>query len=358
MRRQASRLLGSTAGVFFTLISVTQFHLPFWASRTLPNMFALAFVNITLAHLVSNARQKKQSATIALCCLVFAGVTLRAELALFVGPVALQMLISRDIPFVKMVVTGLLAAIWLWPELYSVWFNVYEGKSAEWGVSPPYEYVLKYIPKLAMSALPLAMFGALDGRTWPALFPSAIFIGLISCLGHKEWRFVVYIIPLINAAAASGAAALWKRRESTGTTALLRLSVIGLLVANSLATVVLTCISMLNYPGGFAMKALDVHLNGRDNVHVHICNYAAQSGASLFTQTHDNWVYNKTEHLTAHDLTVSPWFTHAVVEDFTRKRYPEKRWRVLEEVHSFSGIRTQPLPAISARPQLWVLEKI
>lgn len=34
----------------------------------------------------------------------------------------------------------------LWPELYSIWFNVYEGKSAEWGVR-----LLYLLPPLAQS---------------------------------------------------------------------------------------------------------------------------------------------------------------------------------------------------------------
>ena len=41
LRRAVSRRFGFRTGVFFALLSTSQFHLPFWIGRTLPNMFAL-----------------------------------------------------------------------------------------------------------------------------------------------------------------------------------------------------------------------------------------------------------------------------------------------------------------------------
>lgn len=41
LRRSVSRRYGGAAGVLFVLITCTQFHVPFWMGRTLPNMFAL-----------------------------------------------------------------------------------------------------------------------------------------------------------------------------------------------------------------------------------------------------------------------------------------------------------------------------
>ena len=120
----------------------------------------------------------------------------------------------------------------LWPELYGIYFNVIQGKSAEWGVSlsPPFPpehsqrfqpphanaarlqvepfhaYVTSYLPKLLLSSLPLAGLGfALDGRVRSFLLPYLAFIGLISGLAHKEWRFVLYAVPAFNVGAARGA---------------------------------------------------------------------------------------------------------------------------------------------------------
>ena len=41
VRRAVSRWLGGSTGFLWTLLTCTQSHLPFWMSRTLPNMFAL-----------------------------------------------------------------------------------------------------------------------------------------------------------------------------------------------------------------------------------------------------------------------------------------------------------------------------
>lgn len=47
-------------------------------------------------------------------------------------------------------------------------------------------------------SIPLAVF----------LFLPAVHVGLLSALGHKEWRFVAYVVPLLNVLAAVGASAL------------------------------------------------------------------------------------------------------------------------------------------------------
>jgi alpha-1,6-mannosyltransferase len=111
---------------------------------------------------------------------------------------------------------------WVWPEAYTLYFNVYLGKSSDWGVrtvhkilfpfsfptqvSPFHVYLTSHLPKLLMASFPLAILGAtLDSRIRSLLIPSTVFISLISCLGHKEWRFIVYVVPLFNVAAARGA---------------------------------------------------------------------------------------------------------------------------------------------------------
>ena len=114
----------------------------------------------------------------------------------------------------------------IWPELFGIYFNVVQGKSSEWGVSlfyepflferrklksstqtsPPFTYITSYLPKLILGSLPLSFIGLLtNSRIRSLLLAPLIFIGLISCLGHKEWRFIVYVVPIFNIAAARGA---------------------------------------------------------------------------------------------------------------------------------------------------------
>ena len=116
----------------------------------------------------------------------------------------------------------------LWPELYGIYFNVILGKSSEWGVSlrratsntstdtgswqvePFHMYLSSYLPKLLLSSLPLSVLGfLLDPRIRSLLIPYLAFIGIISGLAHKEWRFVIYVVPAFNIAAARGAAWLY-----------------------------------------------------------------------------------------------------------------------------------------------------
>lgn len=57
-----------------------------------------------------------------------------------------------------------------------------------------------------MVSLPLSALGAiLDVRIRRLLLPCIAYVTAISFLGHKEWRFIIYVVPLFNIAAARGA---------------------------------------------------------------------------------------------------------------------------------------------------------
>jgi alpha-1,6-mannosyltransferase len=147
------------------------------------------------------------------------------------------------------------------------------------------------------------LFGfARDARIRSIVWPAFSFVLLMSFLGHKEWRFIVYVVPMLNIAAAHGAQSLYvfplfsglvcmliitrnrvRQRKGTllGLTAFL--AVVGALALNTAATVLLTRASMANYPGGHALARLNERfeesLHGRYTVpfpHTHL--YALSQG--------------------------------------------------------------------------------
>ncbi|KAF7972945.1 hypothetical protein HWV62_16508 [Athelia sp. TMB] len=389
LRRAVSHRFGRPTGFMYTLLTITQFHVPFWMGRTLPNMFAL-----------------------------LPAVVFRAEVALLLGPIALYALIQGNTTFVSLFNAGLISGLlslgltvgvdsyfWrrtlLWPELNGIYFNVYEGKSSEWGTSPPLTYVTAFLPKLTLGALPLSVLGAiLDSRVRSILIPCVIFVGLISCLGHKEWRFIVYIVPLINIGAARGARWMISRKKGTIFGRMMFLAVLAILGANTLVTTLLTKSSMENYPGGEALALFNKRYAGEDHVHVHLSNFAAQTGASLFLQVHSppyltyinssnpsssHWIYNKTESLGTAELLASPHFTHLIAESEADvgALTASKQWRAVDVIDAFGGwtlgpaLRTQVaklrgkqqaiegpidiwdlLPQMKREKQLWILERM
>ncbi|KAI0787329.1 hypothetical protein C8Q74DRAFT_1455380 [Fomes fomentarius] len=324
LRRAVSRRFGRPTSILFVLLTITQFHLPFWMSRTLPNMFALLSANIALYHLVdrtpNSTRPSISSAHpsgIHYVCLPLR--TPSSSWASGITGCAVVLLILRHYKALTTLVDSYFWQQWpLWPELYGIYFNV----------SPFHAYHTSYLPKLLLSSLPLSAFGLLsDSRIRALLIPYLAFILLISGLAYKEWRFVIFIVPAFNIAAARGAAWLTSRRKGSLFGRLCFIAVVACVAANCAVTFLLARSSFANYPGGAALRALNQIYASEENVHVHICNLAAQTGASRFLHNnappflpslnsihHTSWVYDKTENLTLDDLTRSEEITHLIVE--------------------------------------------
>lgn len=371
IRRAVCRRFGRPTGLMYVLLTCSQFHLPFWMGRTLPNMFALFPVNIAFYALYDRAPQSqyptRRSVEVAFALLTFTAVVFRSEVALLLAPLALQALLLRHISLMSLVRVGFLSGmlsialtvtidsyIWnqwpLWPELYGVYFNVYQDKSSDWGTSPVHAYFLAHLPKLLLGSLPLAVLGAvLDNRIRALIHPPVLFIVLISCLGHKEWRFIVYVVPLFNIAAARGAWWMVSRRKGGLFGRMMFLAAMGILALNCAITIVSMRASMANYPGGSALTTFNDQFADQHAVQVHVSNLAAQTGASLFLQSHsppyipsmaapatNDWVYNKTENLSPRDLTTSMPLTHLITEssvEFIRSG----QWKLVDSVRGFSG---------------------
>lgn len=151
--------------------------------------------------------------------LVLGTILFRSELLILLGPIVLLELIMTRIRFWKTVQEGILAGVlsvglavavdswfwkqWMWAEGAVFWYNAVLGKSVAWGVSPWHTYFTQLLPKISGLALPLALATVVvEQRFRRYMLPAGVFVALYSFLGHKEWRFVIYVVPILNLGAA------------------------------------------------------------------------------------------------------------------------------------------------------------
>ncbi|KAJ7503176.1 glycosyltransferase family 22 protein [Mycena galericulata] len=417
IRHAVSRRFGRPTGLYYTLLTCSQFHVPFWMGRTLPNMLALFPVNLSAYLLIDRApnalkpSQRSVSASIAL--IAFSAVVFRAELAALLAALVLQSIYLGHTTFWRAFTVGAVSSLasialtlavdsyfwgqpYLWPEWHSIYFNVVEGKSADWGTSPAHAYLTSHLPKLLLSALPLSLFAALSSapkRLLPLVFPGAVLVSAMSAIGHKEWRFVVYVVPMWNVVASRGLNAMASYRKSSLFGRVLFLGAWGALLVNLGVTVLLTSAGMHNYPGGEAMAILNTHA-GVLPVNAHISNLALQSGASLFTHVHappyppflapnasaGEWMYDKTDAPASfaeytHVIGESPTPPVAGSKSFGFMKKKEAGWTELGSVSAFErwavdlqllrhgkeGVgmlhRVRGVLRLEERERLWVLER-
>lgn len=314
--------------------------------------------------------------------LTIAGVVFRSELALLVATITLDIIVTQRsaVPFVKVIIPaglggliiGLLCTVpidsffWqsfpLWPEWIAFYYNTIQGHSSDWGVSPWHFYFLNALPRLLLNpatyllCIPVAVLNAATReRSLHLLVPLLTFVALYSFLPHKEWRFIIYVIPGLTGVASAGASWIWTRRSKSSIYALLSLSLVLSVLASFAASTALLALSSLNYPGGTAMQALHgipVHPN---HVHVYADNLACQTGVTRFLEVHSapqtlldvleeqhersqrTWTYDKTEDPA---MLLDPLFWAGF--DYVLAERPEKvigSWEVVHVVYGFGGVR-------------------
>ncbi|KAK8865936.1 hypothetical protein IAR55_001085 [Kwoniella newhampshirensis] len=345
---------GSCVRIWFTLLSLTSFHIPYYAGRTLPNFMALpgVFWSISLI-LRSKSSSSPETVTIkrsrtAIVLLTALVTIVRLELALFLLPIALSLVVSGRISVRQAVTWGMLGGfgslaisspidltLWrptiphpslptftspaqlLWPELSALHFNLVQGQADNWGVMSWHYYFTNSLPKLLMGSAPLIVAGAgiwalgLAGVSIERkservgegygeimkIFGGALvaLIGGMSAVGHKEWRFIIYSTPIFNILAAFTASSLWSFPYSK-LRPLVRLGLVGLAAINVAVTGVMTFLSMNNYPGGEVWTVLEsLPLAQKREVTIHFPSYPLQTGSTLFTFLHQQ--LNTTSHL-------------------------------------------------------------
>jgi len=333
--RSIRREYGMSTAVWLTLLTISQFHFLFYASRPLPNTFALVLTLLAFTAYIRGQTNRFVLVSAA-AILIF-----RAELVVLLGLMLVyDILFSTEnthstlVERLKGVVGyGLLALVvfipltvvvdsyfWqrtLWPELEVLYFNTVLNKSGDWGTLPFAWYFYSALPRSLLSSLlciPLAPF--LDRRCLKLLVPALGFVFLYSFLPHKELRFIVYTIPLLNACSALAANYLWNRRSKSLFWGVVNLAVVGSIVLNTLATGGLTYVSSLNYPGGEVMHSLhSLESTQAGQVRVHLDGAACQTGVSRFGEKNQTWVYDKTENLTFKDLMEGGYSHLIMLED-------------------------------------------
>ena len=297
--------------------------------------------------------------------LTIVGIIFRSEIALLLATHTIYLLLQRGglHPIRDVIPSGFLGLLiglaltipidsyfWqrpLWPELQGFIFNFLHGQSSAWGTSSWHFYFTSALPRLLFNpityvlCIPLTLaIPVLRGPALCILVPNIAFIAIYSLQPHKEWRFIIYVIPPLLAVAAAGASWIWSRRAKTMVYRILSYVLIASVFASFLASFAMLAISRLNYPGAFALDRL--HSLAADSpgvVRVHMDTQTCTTGITRFLQSNSPQIqYSKSER--PEDL-LSPdfWsqFTHALTES------PESvlgdNWTTVATVKSFAGIR-------------------
>nr|WOD46262.1 alpha-1,6- mannosyltransferase [Trichoderma atroviride] len=271
---------GRAAARWWVLLSVTQFHVVFYLSRPLPNMFAFGLTTLASAFLLpkNTASLQRTRRRQAIALLVFATAIFRSELAILLAATGLLVLVKSHLSLRELVtffLASFIAALglsipidsyfWqkpLWPELAGFYYNAVLGSSSNWGVSPWHYYFTSALPRLLLNPLCFPLIGlalcqpGTSRRVQDLVIPSVVFIAVYSIQPHKETRFIFYTVPSLTAAAAVGASFISSRRSKSllygFATAILSLSILAAFAAST----VMLILSSLNYPGGDALSQL------------------------------------------------------------------------------------------------------
>lgn len=321
-------------------------------------------------HPVSEPSRRRYSRALGL--LAIAGVVFRSEIAVLLACHTLYLFLQPSIrlPLRTIIPAGLVGALlglaltvpidsffwqtWpLWPELSGFTYNIIHKQSANWGTQPWHFYFTSAIPRLLFNpfiyqiclpftlSIPILRTPALD-----ILLPNLFFLAIYSFQPHKEWRFIVYVIPPFLAAASAGAGWIWTRRAKSFVYRSLSLALVASTLASFVASFGMLTISRLNYPGAEALNRLhSLASNETGVVKVHMDTLACMTGVTRFMEkpppvlddgSATFWIYDKTED---EQKLLDPLFWEGV--DYALSEKPEQvigRWEIIETVEGFAGV--------------------
>ena len=183
------RRFGVRCAVGMVLAAASTPHFLFYASRTLPNTFAVILVLHGIAEwMIVDIEFVARGNTApewspphllrAIACFVCAIVWLRCDMLVLLAPVALSWLFTGRATLTQLIVNGIpvgLAALtltvavdsvfWgrlLWPEGVVLLFNTLENRSSEYGVEPWHWYATSALPRAMLTSLLFVPIGLLN----------------------------------------------------------------------------------------------------------------------------------------------------------------------------------------------------
>ncbi|KAG9454432.1 hypothetical protein H6P81_007336 [Aristolochia fimbriata] len=307
-RIKIRKKFGPQVEALFVILTALEFHLLFYCTRPLPNILALALVIMAYAFWLDDSYMAT------LRCLTFATVVFRCDILLLLGPISLELLLTKSVSLCKAMkccittaLTGMVlsllvdSVLWqriMWPELEVFWFNSILNRSSEWGTHSFHWYFSSALPRALLVSYPLCLAGILiDRRIIRYFLPVFMFVLLYSKLPHKELRFIIGSIPMFNLSAALSASRIYNNRKKS-VWKWLYLIMMGSLLVSLGGSVITFMASYDNYPGGHAVKVLHQMSPNKDNFTerwVHIDSFSAMNGVSHFCENNLPWRYTKEE---------------------------------------------------------------
>ena len=157
-RAGVAHQFGEEAGWCLSLVTASQFHLPFYMSRTLPNSLALVVLLFGYGKWLGPPRTRARrldGPAAGLFVMVVATVLFRCDILVLLAPIGISMLASREMQLLRGIMIGLCAGAaglaltvavdsyfwrrWLWPEGEVLFFNTVDNKSVSEGAKahPP-----------------------------------------------------------------------------------------------------------------------------------------------------------------------------------------------------------------------------
>ncbi|KAJ9680522.1 hypothetical protein PVL29_019755 [Vitis rotundifolia] len=367
-RIQVRNKFGHQVEAFFVILTALQFHMLFYCTRPLPNILSLGLVNLAYGYSL------KGSFYAALKCLIFATIVFRCDMLLLLGPLGLQLLLTKSISLWESLKCGISTALlciglttlvdtimWkklVWPEFEVLWFNSVLNRSSEWGTHSFHWYFTSALPRALLAAYPLCMLGVLlDRRILSYILPVFLFVLLYSKLPHKELRFIISSVPIFNLSAAIAANRIYNNRKKS-LWKLLYFFLLGLLLISLGCTIIIFMSSYNNYPSGYGLKYLHQighSTNNNDEQWVHIDPFSAMNGISRFCENASPWRYSKEEGILIEEFR---WrnFTFLINEHSNIEGF-----KCLFAVNGFSKIHLQSgFPPISLveEPKVFILGNI